>query len=126
MKKFLIISVSLLIGAIIATVATFLYVTKELPESSQESTSVTETEAVPAAPHETVEDGVPLRDLPLSDGQKSALDTVGIDVDTFVITPAMQACAADKLGAARMEEIIAGAAPSFFETTKLLPCLSVE
>jgi len=71
-------------------------------------------------------EGIPLRDLPLSDTQRSLLGGVGIDVETFTITPAMQRCADARLGAQRMSEIIAGAAPSVVEVSRLLPCLGVD
>lgn len=130
MKKFLIISGSLLLGAIIATVFVFWYVTAELPASSSTAveveTSQTQVDENEIEDPVVVSEGIPLRNLPLGDGQKSVLDTVGVEVETFVITPAMQTCALEKLGEARMSEIIAGEAPSLLETTRLLPCLSVE
>lgn len=124
MKKFLIITGSFLIGALAATIIIFWYINSPVSPVSQisaDKNNPSQETATTSAEQPTA--GVPLRDLPLSDAQKATLDTMGIDVETFVITPAMQDCAAEKLGAARMEEIIAGAAPSFSETTKLLSCL---
>lgn len=133
MKKFLIISGSFLVGAIIATILVFWYVSAQLssvkPPSSVPSSDG--NKATPSAEMVSEEsavsrEGIPLNSLPLSDGQKSTLETMGVDVETFVITPAMQLCAEEKLGAARMEEIINGAEPSFLEATKLISCTSVE
>ncbi len=123
MKLFLIITSSLLVTSLIVVVGVFWYISNGLSSSQivpvatpgQSGEESVESVVVPA--------GVPLRDLPLEDGHKSALEKVGVDVDTFVITPAMQVCAADKLGAERMDEIIAGATPGAIETTKLLPCI---
>lgn len=67
---------------------------------------------------------IPLRDLPLSDSQKKTAATFGIDVETFVITPAMLGCAEGKLGGARLEAIIGGSSPSFTESLSLMGCLS--
>lgn len=133
MKKFLLISLSLLIVALLMVVAVFFYVSIQLKQSQSEVVSIPTSEngsvtttplepavvAKPSAP----KDGIPLRDLPLGEGQRSVLETVGVDVDTFIITPEIQACAALKLGDERMNEIIAGQAPTVFETTKLLSCL---
>lgn len=79
-------------------------------------------EPVSATRTETTE-GIPLRDLPLSDGQKSLLETVGIDSEIFIITPEMIACAEEKLGTERFGEIVDGATPTFFEGTGLLGCV---
>ncbi len=131
MKKFLIITASLLVIALILVVAVFWYVSAQLKQGQAAYTApaaLTETgepevgtEAAPAATG-----GIHLKDVPLSDAQQNTLETVGVDVDTFVITPAIQACAAEKLGQERMAEIAAGAAPTALETVKLVPCLGAE
>ncbi|MCA9354534.1 MAG: hypothetical protein KC877_03380 [Candidatus Kaiserbacteria bacterium] len=128
MKKFLIISGSFLLGALVATVLVFWYVLQNIPQPAAGSaqtneTTSADTEGVASSDATT---GIPLRDLALSDAQLSVLDKVGIDVDTFVITPAMQSCAAETLGSARFSEVLGGAAPSVLETTRLLPCLRAE
>lgn len=137
MKRFLIITSILLLLSLVVSTATYFWVISQLPpadskidnESASElvatSSSVideTKQESLPVVPP----DGVPLRNLPLGDTQKSVLEKVGVDVETFVITSEMQTCAAEKLGIVRMNEIIAGEAPSIIETTRLLPCLGAE
>lgn len=124
MKKFLIVSGSLLGLALLATIAVYCYISVQL-QSSQQTVPSAHNTTSSGVSSDTVApvEGIPLRSLPLSDAQADVLGKVGVDVDTFVITPAMQACAEEKLGTARMNEIIAGAAPSTLETAKLLPCL---
>lgn len=132
MKLFLIITSSLLVTALIISIVAYWWVMSQIPpvnpittETSSSSkvieqkTGETETLLVP-------DEGVPLKNLPLGDAQKSALKTVGVDVNTFIITPAMQVCASDKLGVERMNQIIAGDAPSVIETTRLIPCVGAE
>lgn len=132
MKLFLIITSSLLVTALIISIVAYWWITSQIPPTNysatetsssskmiEENTRGTETLLVPI-------EGVPLKNLPLGDAQKSALKTVGVDIETFVITPAMQTCASGKLGVERMDQIIAGDAPSIIETTRLLPCVSVE
>ena len=71
-------------------------------------------------------DPIPLSSIPLTDSQKKAAETFGIDVDTFVITPAMISCAEVKLGKDRVDAIIAGASPSMTESLSLMACLKAE
>lgn len=66
---------------------------------------------------------IPLRDLELSPVQTSAIEFVGMDVETAEITPAMQACAVSKLDEARVVEIVAGAAPTVSELWQLKSCM---
>lgn len=130
MKKFFIVSLGLLLIAILLAVGVFFYLSFNLKQS-QIPVSATQTELKvmndPVGGEEVAStsspEGIPLRDLPIGEGQQAVLDTVGVDVETFVITPEMQVCAAEKLGELRMAEIIAGAAPTLYETTKLLTCL---
>lgn len=107
--------------------AAFFYVSLQLQKSQLPvQSSTTETVITTNGASETTSEpteGIPLRDVELSDSQRSVLDTVGVDSETFVITPAMQECAEEKLGTARMQEIIAGGAPTTMETVKLLGCL---
>lgn len=58
----------------------------------------------------------------LTPGQRSMIESMGIDPDSITITPAMIACAEAKLGAARIEEIKNGATPSFTEGATLIAC----
>ncbi|MCA9362379.1 hypothetical protein KC906_03305 [Candidatus Kaiserbacteria bacterium] len=131
MKRFLIVSTILLILAILCSIFVYILVTLQLqpsaPAARERVVASTSPEQSTSPASDTVPVvGVPLRDLPLRDTQRSTLETFGIDVETLVITPAMQSCAVEKLGDARMAEILAGAAPGILETAALLPCLSGE
>lgn len=66
---------------------------------------------------------IKVSEVPLSPAQISAAEAVGIDVETFVITPAMQECAIDKIGQERVFDLIEGQAPSFKEGLTLIGCL---
>lgn len=132
MKKFLLISFSLLLLSLLIVVAVFLCVSIELKQSQPEvpngnegkstTTTTPATGADPTTPT-VAPTGIPLRNLQLNESQLSVLDKMGVDVDTFVITPEIQACATAKLGDERMAEIIAGDTPSATETIKLVSCL---
>ena len=127
MKRFLIITFSLLAFALVVSVITYIFVVAQIQnQSSTVKSAPASAETSVAASASVPAEGIPLRDIPLTDTQKSTLETVGVDVETFVITPAMQVCVAEKLGTVRMEEITAGDTPTFLETTKLLPCLGAE
>ncbi|MEN9920125.1 MAG: hypothetical protein RL538_18 [Candidatus Parcubacteria bacterium] len=139
MKTFILRSVFFFVLAGIVTVGVYLYVTKNLSTSAGtpsaevvkeslkdavvETKSETET-AVSDLVEKVPKEGIPLSSLPLTDSHKKALSAVNIDVETFVLTPEMITCGGEKLGATRIEEIIAGAAPSVLEITKLIPCLT--
>ena len=69
---------------------------------------------------------ISVSDVPLSETQKRVAETVGIDLDSFIITPEMAACAEGKMGAERVAEFIAGATPSFLEVTSLVGCIGAE
>ncbi len=65
---------------------------------------------------------IPLKDVPLSDTQKSLLDKAGIDTNTFVITPEMVQCAEKAVGKDRLDAIVAGDKPGVLEAVKLAAC----
>lgn len=69
------------------------------------------------------EGGIKLSSLALGESQKKALETAGINIETFVVTETMLACSVEKLGDARSSKIFAGDSPSLLEIGKLLPCL---
>lgn len=92
-----------------------------LPASSDQL--VTEEVGVVSQDDLTLYQPIYTRDLELSEVQISLLETAGIDVDTFVVTPAMQACAAATIESERLTDILAGAPPSFREGVALLSCL---
>jgi hypothetical protein len=58
----------------------------------------------------------------LSDAQRSLVRSFGLDPDTITVTEGMLSCARDKLGAARYDELLAGALPSLTESVSLLSC----
>ena len=69
------------------------------------------------------QDGISLSSLTLGENQKKALETAGIDTNTFVITEAMISCGVEKLGNERANEIFNGGSPTIIETGKLATCL---
>lgn len=58
----------------------------------------------------------------LSAEQRSLLSSFGINADNIAITQEMITCAEVKLGAARIDEIVNGAKPTFSEGLALLTC----
>jgi hypothetical protein len=131
MKKFLLVSFALLVIALLMAVGVFYYLSFKLvpaaPEQDVERVADIKTTASSVEySTNTVSAGIPLRELPLEETQKKVLESLGIDVATFVISPAMQDCVSLKLGAKRLAEVVAGAVPSAWETAQLLPCLQTE
>ena len=129
MKKYIVVGLLFLFIAIIIAVGVFFFLSfslkqNQLPEETmtvpqiETGNSFEKTTSSPAIPLE-----IPLRNLPISENQKAVLDTVGGDVEKFVITLEMQTCARKKLCEARLAEIIAGASPTKYETSILLQCL---
>jgi hypothetical protein len=61
----------------------------------------------------------------LSADQEAALIEMGVDVSQLPteITPAMQACFVEKLGAERANELVAGATPSAMDLLKAGSCI---
>ncbi len=61
----------------------------------------------------------------LSPAQEEALGNIGVDVGKLptTITPVMEACFTEKLGAARVAEIKSGVTPTAFEVAQTLPCV---
>jgi hypothetical protein len=78
----------------------------------------------PEAMTETSRPDIPLASLALSAEQRALAESFGINVDSFVITGAMQVCAEETLGADRFASVLAGEAPSFLEASRLLRCLN--
>jgi hypothetical protein len=77
--------------------------------------------AQPSTP--TTNQGVPVSDLPISETQRDALESAGIDPNAIQITPEMEACFIEKLGDERVQEIINGATPGPLEIFKASSCL---
>jgi hypothetical protein len=65
---------------------------------------------------------VTVKTTDLTASQQQILKSFGFNADTFTITPAMVTCAEDSVGKVRLDEILKGAAPTPFESIKLLPC----
>jgi len=61
----------------------------------------------------------------LSNDQEKMLESLGIDIGTLPasISPETKACAVEKLGEKRVQEILDGGAPGAFEIFKVKDCL---
>lgn len=135
MKVFILRSLSFFIIAGLITLGVYFlissYTTPTTPVSDMRDVAASTTKAASEVVKEKAqktkitipESGIPLSSLKLNDEQKSLLNKVGINTQTFVLTKAMLTCANDKLGEARVVAIAAGSALSVLEVTKLLPCL---
>lgn len=130
MKIFIWIVAAILFTALGAVVGVYFYIQHQLalsqvPVPALEATTTSEVVSGTAAttPVPVTVDPIPLRNLPLTDGQKQTAETFGVDVETFVITPDMQVCAEEKLGSERFADIVSGDTPSVVESMKLLGCL---
>jgi hypothetical protein len=138
LKNFLIVSISFLIGALVATVvvwyvlirpATFSPVESTVAETgATEAPGATDTSeataADEAAPLPALEESLTVDLSTLSEPQRLLARTLGVEGDTLVITPAMQVCAELKIGAARLTAIIGGDTPTFTEGAALVGCLN--
>lgn len=137
MKKFIVVSLGLMLLAVLVGIIAWLYV-QNLVLQSQVPVDNNSAEVSPATTDTLKEEGtiqstqvgdvlvtesIRLSDLPLTDAQKKAASTFGIDVDTFVITPAMISCVEIKIGESRMAQIVTGDSPSFSESLSLMGCL---
>lgn len=60
----------------------------------------------------------------LNADQRAMAERFGLDPDNLYLSPAGRACIEGKLGAARVEAIIAGASPSTMEMMSAMPCLN--
>jgi len=61
----------------------------------------------------------------LNENQEKLLEIIGVDVENLPteITPEMEACFTEKLGAERVKEIMAGDSPNPFDLFKAKGCL---
>ena len=97
---------------------------QEVPEPDTEQAAPSMFESNETAISDTVpEEGIVVDTSTISADQKAVAEKIGIDLDTFVITAEMVSCAEQKLGSARIEEIMNGSAPTVFESVSLLGCL---
>jgi len=136
MKRFLLFGLIALVIALVSTVAVFWYVQYQLQLNDEARQVLSEQPAVDASSSAAAvtsadastelraspEEGIPLKSLPVNETQEKVLDAVGVDTETFIITPTMIDCAQKKLGMSRYNEIIAGAAPTILEGMSLLQC----
>jgi hypothetical protein len=138
MRTFLIRSILFFFFAVLTSVLVFFWLHNPavLPAISEQATSFVVGDSRTDAPNETTEaeagiqplnipkEDIKLSSLTLQDSQRKALETAGINVESFVITKAMIECGVEKLGERRASEIFAGDTPSLIETGKLVPCLT--
>jgi len=110
------------IVGILAVIALIIFASFKLL-SSPDSREDRNKEEVSEEPQK-VEDSNPL----LSESQESSLENLGFDPSDFPseITPAMQVCFVEKLGAERAQEIKDGDSPTATDYLKAKSCLSVE
>jgi hypothetical protein len=97
-------------------------------ETSDEEPSVTaETQAITPAPDTrealASQEGLPVRDLPLTEGQEALATSLGLNTEQMVLSPEVVACAEDSLGSERYQALLAGETPGPLEAAKLLVCL---
>ncbi|MEK7462420.1 MAG: hypothetical protein AAB618_02495 [Patescibacteria group bacterium] len=135
MKKFIFTSVTFFILGILATLGVFLAVNSlTLPSSIKDGIGLDLLNPLTPATNETDTkdstqsftigaEGLPLKNLSLGSAEKKALQAVGIDTETFIVTEAMLECANGKVGNERVTAFVDGAVPSVIEIGKLLPCL---
>lgn len=133
LKIYLIVATVLLCLAIGAGVYVWLMVQKLDSTVSGVATPTTPVQNTDTADHTTATPPTVPQSLPtepivvplskLSPTQQEVVKQMGYTADTFTITPAMTACAADVLSPSRLAEIVAGATPTALESVKLLPCL---
>jgi hypothetical protein len=72
------------------------------------------------------EAGVTLDTSALTDGQRTLLESLGVDTDSITLTPDMIVCAEAKIESERLTAIKKGDTPSFFEGAKLMTCYTVQ
>lgn len=116
----------MLIVALVSAAVTFFYVSSKLSEKQRLNDEYVQNKAQSSQTQEVdfvEEKSVPLKELPMNDSQKKVVETMGIDVETYVITPQAIDCAKEKLGEERVDEIVNGAAPGLWESAQIIPCL---
>lgn len=135
MKSFIIVGILLLLIALGAVG----YVWMKLQDVSKEikseiTESVLDENSVRTVP-DTVEqevravgetlppESVQIDTSQITSDQKAVAKKFGIDVDDIVVTPEMISCAEEKIGVARLQEIIDGSSPTTLEGISMLGCL---
>lgn len=94
------------------------------PAANATTSPVTQQESAtdPASGNVSEATSVPVTDLPLTSEQRALAESFGLNIDQMHISNETISCAQEVLGAARYEAVLAGAAPTFLEAAKLLPC----
>ena len=133
LKLFIIVGLAFMLGATGAAGAVWYLVQDALPttdtkEKSEEMIEIQEIITQQETQNGSIADSIPEEGIALpanalSEEQKAIAESVGIDVDSFMITTEMIECAEEKIGTVRLQEIMDGASPSFLESAKLAPCL---
>lgn len=94
--------------------------TQQVSPATTQSTTDTSAQADTSVPAENTE-AINVGSQMTAD-QRKMLESFGLNPDEVTITPEMIACAEAKVGAARIQEIINGATPSFMEGASLITC----
>ncbi len=125
MRKFilvtLVIVISFVLGFAVGRVSAPTVTPPEKNQTTEESEIVTDDTSSSTATTNNSETTNIETDT-LSPDQKKLLESFGIEAESVVVTQAMINCARTKLGEARLEEIINGSAPTFFEGLDLVSC----
>lgn len=93
---------------------------KDLPQEESSPENKTRTSGQGTVPNEAVE--IEVSDM--TSAQRKMLEAFGHTDPTFTITPEMVSCAKNAVSDERYSEILNGAAPTPFESLKLLPCFA--
>jgi hypothetical protein len=93
------------------------------PLDTNNTTTGASSDVSATSDQSSVQDKNPL----LSESQEATLENLGVDVSKLPteITPSMQECFTEKLGAERAAELVAGASPSALDVIKAGGCLSL-
>jgi len=94
----------------------------DFKQETTTSESATSTETQVEGATKTEAETTSIETSQLTEEQRKLLGTFGIDADALVVTAAMIKCAETKIGKARLNEIFAGATPTFFEGVDLFSC----
>lgn len=92
-------------------------ITTEAPKENDSSDAAA---ATPPVVEPTPTDNVEISGI--SAEQSALIESFGIDPEGITVTAEMIACAEETLGKERLETILSGAVPTFFESARLLVC----
>lgn len=137
-KIFILISVGFLLGAVVAAAVVWYYLViapvKEKVDQAEGvvekvvnmipgTGDVDESGVAESEPEVATGEAITIDITALPETQQKVLSGIGIDGPEYTITPGMQVCAENKLGADRLMEIVDGATPTFWESTSLVTCI---